>query len=162
MASNEDNHAPAETQPETCEAQAENPANEPDESRREREDAEARAEYRYRRKEQERLIRERDDAERKIRQLRLQPFLNETLMTDDNPPDCSAGSFEQPRLRKCPFQFKDINRVTSVVKVSKWQNEAQANGGMDGFNWKVRFKGVDDGPFVMKVVSHLYERYAHK
>ena len=75
------------------------------------------------------------------RQARAQavPFHDDKLM--EGPPDYSAADFDMPRLRRCPFDLSDVD----------WESSSRLGGGLDGFVWKVWFKG--DGPFVLKVVS---------
>ncbi|EHK22894.1 uncharacterized protein TRIVIDRAFT_119569, partial [Trichoderma virens Gv29-8] len=52
-------------------------------------------------------------------------------------PSYTLDAFKIPRLRQCPF---DVDSMT-------W--EAQIDGGLDGYVWKVKFG--DQGPFVLKV-----------
>lgn len=66
------------------------------------------------------------------------PFHDEELM--EGPPGCSTEDFDVPRLRRCSFDLADID----------WKASSRL-GGLDGYVWKVWFKG--DGPFVLKVVS---------
>ncbi|KAI8722334.1 hypothetical protein NCS52_00377000 [Fusarium sp. LHS14.1] len=73
------------------------------------------------------------------RQARAQavPFRDDELM--EGPPSCSAEDFDLPRLRRCPLDLADID----------WESSSRLGGGLDGYVWKVWFKG--DGPFVLKV-----------
>ncbi|KAM6535425.1 hypothetical protein FALCPG4_004989 [Fusarium falciforme] len=57
----------------------------------------------------------------------------------EGPPGCSAADFDVPRLRRCPFDLANID----------WKASSRLGGGLDGYVWKVWFKG--DGPFVLKV-----------
>ncbi|UKZ74505.1 hypothetical protein TrVFT333_002175 [Trichoderma virens FT-333] len=52
-------------------------------------------------------------------------------------PSCTLDAFKIPRLRQCLF---DLDSMT-------W--EAQIDGGLDGYLWKVKFG--DQGPFALKV-----------
>jgi hypothetical protein len=76
-----------------------------------------------------------------IRQARAQavPFRDDELM--EGPHSCSAADFDMPCLRRCPFNLADID----------WESSSRLGGGLDGYVWKVWFKG--DEPFVLKVVS---------
>ncbi|KAM3536566.1 hypothetical protein MY4038_000021 [Beauveria bassiana] len=89
------------------------------------------------------------DAERQCALMR-QPFLEERLLTDDNPPNCTLAAFKEPRLRKCPFEFDQISRVNKIT-LHPDQDAGRCDGGLDGWNWKVDFEGVTGGPFVLKL-----------
>ncbi|KAF1732024.1 hypothetical protein CRV24_008217 [Beauveria bassiana] len=89
------------------------------------------------------------DADRRHAMMR-QPFLEERLLTEDNPPNCTLAAFKEPRLRKCPFKFDQISRVDKITQHPD-QNAGKCDGGLDGWNWKVDFEGVTGGPFVLKL-----------
>ncbi|KAM3512337.1 hypothetical protein MY11210_004050, partial [Beauveria gryllotalpidicola] len=89
------------------------------------------------------------DADRQRAMMR-QPFLEERLLTDDNPRNCTLAAFKEPRLRKCPFEFDQISRVDKITLHSD-QDAGRCDGGLDGWNWKVDFEGVMGGPFVLKL-----------
>lgn len=90
------------------------------------------------------------DADRQRAMMR-QPFLEERLLTDDNPPNCTLAAFKEPRLRKCPFEFDQISCVDQITQHPD-QDAGKCDGGLDGWNWKVDFEGVTGGPFVLKLV----------
>lgn len=74
------------------------------------------------------------------------PFLDDILM-DDSPPSCALEAFRKPRLRRCPFGIDSVKFVGDVSPNS-------VDGGLDGYNWKIRFE--KGGPtFVLKLVSRL-------
>ncbi len=99
----------------------------------------------------DRSFREHDERQRVAMR---RPFLDERLMTNENPPNCRAQDFSTPRLRKCPFLFENLSSVDIIIPDPD-PFSGNCDGGADGYNWKVAFKGVEGGPFVMKMVSVL-------
>ncbi|EGX91384.1 hypothetical protein CCM_05542 [Cordyceps militaris CM01] len=91
----------------------------------------------------------RRDADRQRAMMR-QPFLEERLLTDDNPPNCTLAAFKQPRLRKCPFAFDQLSYLDKITQDPD-QDAGKCDGGLDGWNWKVDFEGAVGGPFVLKL-----------
>ena len=76
------------------------------------------------------------------------PFLDDSPM-DGSLPSCTLQSFQTPRLRRCPHDFGSVSFVGDID--SKYR---QLNGGIDGYNWKIRFE--KGGPiFILKLVSCL-------
>ena len=85
------------------------------------------------------------------------PFKDDSPM-DDSAPNCSLKDFKQPRLRKCVFDIETlriVDRINPKSTVPGWVSTEGLDGGLDGYNWKVYFG--DEGPFVLKVVSLIYD-----
>ena len=91
-------------------------------------------------------------AKEKARQLMKTPFLDDSPM-DSTPLACSRERFRRPLLRRCPFDLSSVIFAGCVnSKPKDLQAPALLDGGLDGFNWKIRLK--HGGPFfVLKVVS---------
>lgn len=66
------------------------------------------------------------------------PSIDDALM-DDIPPAPIWENLAKPRLRRCPFELKDITWLEKL------------GYGRDGFVWKVKFK--DETPYALKLVS---------
>lgn len=64
------------------------------------------------------------------------PFYSDEPLVDR--PRRTWKDFQQPLLRRCPYDAKDIDR---------WK---RLDGGLDGYCWKVRLG--KQGPFVPKAV----------
>lgn len=79
-----------------------------------------------------------------------EPFLDDAVM-DGKPPTCTRASFKQPRLRRCP------NSLDTTTFVGRVNSTVTSDGGLDGYNWKVRF-GDEDAVFVLKMVSGAVPR----
>ncbi len=79
------------------------------------------------------------------------PAYTYTFM-DDGHPGCSSADFMMPCLRQCPHKVNTITfagRINSAPRDTR--SVAELDGGLDGYNWKVRFE--DDGPvYVLKLV----------
>lgn len=81
-----------------------------------------------------------------------QEFLDENLMDYENKPECTLQALKRPRLRRCAF---DTSTMVFVGPINRQPRQgAEQDGGLDGYNWKVRF-GNDTRLFVLKVVRTL-------
>ena len=81
-------------------------------------------------------MRRRDEVEaEKRRRMANKPFCSEELLI--GPPSRTWQDLKHPRLRRCPFDLKDM--VSS----------RRLGGGLDGYCFKVR---VGEQPYVLKVV----------
>lgn len=95
------------------------------------------------------------------RALMNQEFLDHELMDDNTPSGCPLEALERPRLRRCAF---DVSTLVFTGRINPVRTclEARRDGGLDGYNWKIRFG--DSGPFVLKVVrlpSRSYSSVKH-
>ncbi|KAM3427565.1 hypothetical protein MY4824_009355 [Beauveria thailandica] len=80
--------------------------------------------------------------------LMRQEFLDENLMDYENEPECTLQALKRPRLRRCAF---DTSTMVFVGPINRQPRRgAEQDGGLDGYNWKVRF-GNDPRLFVLKV-----------
>ncbi|OAA48122.1 hypothetical protein BBO_02391 [Beauveria brongniartii RCEF 3172] len=82
---------------------------------------------------QTRIEREAKRDEDRQRAMMRRPFLEERLLTDDNPPNCTLAAFKEPRLRKCPFEFDQISRVDKIT-LHPDKDAGRCDGGLDGWN----------------------------
>jgi hypothetical protein len=73
-------------------------------------------------------------------------------LMDDSHPGCSFADFSAPWLRQCPHDVKTISFVGRINTAPRdTRSIAELDGGLDGYNWKVRFE--EDGPvYVLKMV----------
>lgn len=85
--------------------------------------------------------------------------MRETFL-DNNPmggasPGCSLLQFQRPHLRRCPYDLSSVTFVGRVNSTHKhFRSTAELDGGLDGYNWKIRFE--KGGPaFVLKLVRLL-------
>lgn len=88
-----------------------------------------------------------------MRERMSEPFLDDSIM-DDSPPSCASEDFEAPRLRRCPFDIRSMSFTGRINSTPDPVACTGLDGGLDGYNWKVRFE--EGGPtFVLKVVGRL-------
>ena len=98
------------------------------------------------------------------RVLKSEPFLDDALI-DEGPPACTLAEFKQPRIRRSPHSLDTTTFVGRINpdKPSRAQRFPRPDGGLDGYNWKVRFADDDpeeEGPeFILKLVSGTVQRH---
>ena len=84
------------------------------------------------------------------RVLMSQPFLGTSSM-DGSLPGCSLEDFRQPLLRQCAFDPKTLSFTGRINKNPDPRTGTGLDGGLDGYNWKVRFGKSET--FILKIVS---------
>lgn len=93
-------------------------------------------------------------ARQRARALMRETFLDNNLM-DGASPGRSLLHFQRPHLRRCPY---DLSSATFIGRVNSnhkhFRSTAELDGGLDGYNWKIRF-GKGGPAFVLKLVRLL-------
>lgn len=87
---------------------------------------------------------------RRARNLAAIPFLDDKTMNNACL-DCSGKNFGEPRLQRCTYDLSSVEFIGRVNSTPKsLRSNAELDGGLDGYNWKIRFRG-DSVPFAMCV-----------
>ncbi|RMZ85289.1 hypothetical protein DV738_g357, partial [Chaetothyriales sp. CBS 135597] len=68
----------------------------------------------------------------------------------DGPPACSLEGFKEPFLRKCPFDLDTLTVIDRINPAPYALDGTGGDGGLDGYNWIVDFKGSSE-LFVLKI-----------